>query len=246
MIVYIFDPTTKEYIGNQEVNPDIESLEKRGEIVFFIPENSTPISPDFSKKIAGDMLGFYWNGDKWNFKTDVGIFSGISNSIVLDMINSGFLLIQKYGDWYILFNPDLACEEKYTIINQSDKQYFDWKFLSIEEAIFEADIVDGKRQPPDSKDTPITDQELEESRKRWADYEQDQRNAIFAAEQNISELSAKQDEILDKEIQKINEYKTKILILSDDDFEMRKKITGEKALLLQKSFISKVKTIKIF
>lgn len=82
----------------------------------------------------------------------------------------GYILIAVHNKWFILYR--LYGDEggdNYTLVHKNDLKFFEAYFKEYEDAIRQADIIDGQIQ--EIKDIPITQAEVDESTIRWNDYE---------------------------------------------------------------------------
>lgn len=166
-----------------------------------IPDGATEIPPPFSLKPPLNSTYFHWNGSGWEIRnTEVAKRIAMENAIAAGLLADGYMLVDrkkslfkdiKIGHWYILWKQE---GDSYTIVHSMDKEFFREDFSTYEHAIFEINAIEHENIDA-SPETPITQEEIQESQDRWARYEQEQKEIIKQTKE--SELSALPQQIIE-------------------------------------------------
>lgn len=233
--IYRYHPNTGEYVGEGEARLSPLDL-KRGRIVYLMPGDATAIAPDFAARPPGELINFFWREGRWVLENTAAGKQKITHKVVRELAGKGYLYVAEQDRFFILHRPG---DGKYTIVHEYDDKFFEVHFESYEEAIFEIEVLTGKREPPDL-DSPVTEEERELSRQRWDDYEKTQREALAALDVKAEEIETQWREGLAAAQEEAAQYVGQMRAVADSEYAREKEFLQEKAAIVEQQLLLQI------
>lgn len=133
MKFYLYDETTKEYIGDQIGYIDPLETKLKGENVYLIPPYSTDIEPNLSELKDNEILVF--NGSKWEIQEEFFVGKVVKNQSekVLKYINDNGYILEQTENGFKICEPkpkseaELEVEHTQQTINEIEAQLADMR-----------------------------------------------------------------------------------------------------------------------